>query len=167
MTEEKRPKRKYTRRPKPEAAGAYAVVVTIRRGRKQETIYAESARAEGPCLVVVSMDGPPPLLERVRYIPLGSAEITVCRRVMPAQTIPWAAYSNQPAPSQKDIEEMRAQMMAAAGPVIQPGPLELARQREAMGPGPKIVRNAPTGIVERNPDGIPVVTAGFFDGGIS
>ena len=159
MTEEKKPKRKYTRRAKPEATGAYAVVVTIRRGRKQETIYAESARAEGPCLVVVSMDGPPPLIERVRYIPLGSAEITVCRRMQAVPPVQ-QAYPAYP-------QSLGPYVEPPTGPQIQPGPLEIARQREAAGAGPKIVRNAPSGIVERNPDGIPVVTAGFFDGGIS
>ena len=49
----------------------------------------------------------------------------------------------------------------ADGPRIEPGPLEIARQREAQGPTP---RPRPQGnLVERNADGVAVVTAGFGD----
>lgn len=173
MTEEKKPKRKYTRRPKVEPMAVYAVMVTVKRGRKSETIYGESTRVENGCLVVVSMDGPPPLVEKVRYIPLGSAEIDVCRRPQQSTPIPWSLYATQnTAPSPKDMEQMQAWQgqvqrnlndhfaQAQAGPQIQPGPLELARQRGAIPATPRPVQN----MVERNADGIPVVTAGFMDG---
>lgn len=52
---------------------------------------------------------------------------------------------------------------APAGPQLSPGPLELLRQREA-GAGPRPVARPPSQVVERNPDGVPVVTAGFLDG---
>ena len=157
MTEEKKPKRKYTRRQKIEPLAVYAVVVTIKRGRKSETIYGESTRVENGCLVVVSMDGPPPLVEKVRYIPLGSAEIEVCqrpkmyRREVPEQEIPQFAMQHMVA---------QGQIPYQAGPQIQPGPLELARQRGAIPATPRPVQN----MVERNADGVPVVTAGFMDG---
>jgi len=159
MTEEKKPKRKYTRRPKVEPMAVYAVMVTVRRGRKSETIYGESTRVENGCLVVVSMDGPPPLVEKVRYIPLGSAEIDVCqrprmyRREVAEQEIPQFAMQHMVAQGQIPYQ-------AQAGPQIQPGPLELARQRGAIPATPRPVQN----MVERNADGIPVVTAGFMDG---
>jgi len=171
MAEEKKPKRKYTRRRKVEPLAVYAVVVTVKSGRKTETIYGESTRTENGCLVVVSMDGPPPLVEKVRYIPLGSAEIEVCRRPQQHALIPWGLYQNSVgAPSMKDMEQMQAQQMYANtpgalasthGPQIQPGPLEIARAREAQGFRPV---QKPQGVVERNADGIPVVTAGFMDG---
>lgn len=157
MTEEKKPKRKYTRRPKVEPMAVYAVMVTVRRGRKSETIYGESTRVENGCLVVVSMDGPPPLVEKVRYIPLGSAEIDVCqrprmyRREVAEQEIPQFAMQHMVA---------QGQIPYQAGPQIQPGPLELARQRGAIPATPRPVQN----MVERNADGVPVVTAGFMDG---
>jgi hypothetical protein len=159
MTEEKKPKRKYTRRPKVEPMAVYAVMVTVRRGRKSETIYGESTRVENGCLVVVSMDGPPPLVEKVRYIPLGSAEIDVCqrprmyRREVAEQEIPQFAMQHMVAQGQIPYP-------APAGPQIQPGPLELARQRGAIPATPRPVQN----MVERNADGVPVVTAGFMDG---
>lgn len=161
MTEEKKPKRKYTRRPKVEPLAVYAVMVTVRRGRKSETIYGESTRVENGCLVVVSMDGPPPLVEKVRYIPLGSAEIEVCQR-------PRAYYpTTRERYEESGIVVARAHgpiaqgdFVQAAGPQIQPGPLELARQRGAIPATPRPVQN----MVERNADGVPVVTAGFMDG---
>ena len=52
MTDEKKPKRKYTRRAKPQPIAAYSVIVTVKRGRKSETIYGESTRVENGCLVV-------------------------------------------------------------------------------------------------------------------
>ena len=158
MTEDKpKVKRKYTRRQKIEPLAVYAVVVTVKRGRKSETIYGESTRVENGCLVVVSMDGPPPLVEKVRYIPLGSAEIEVCqrpkmyRREVPEQEIPQFAMQHMVA---------QGQIPYQAGPQIQPGPLELARQRGAIPATPRPVQN----MVERNADGVPVVTAGFMDG---
>ena len=96
MTEEKKPKRKYTRRRKVEPLAVYAVVVTVKSGRKTETIYGESARTENGCLVVVSMEGPPPLVEKVRYIPFGSAEIEVCAR--PQQYQPRIVMDQRPNP---------------------------------------------------------------------
>ena len=167
MTEEKKPKRKYTRRPKVEPMAVYAVMVTVRRGRKSETIYGESTRVENGCLVVVSMDGPPPLVEKVRYIPLGSAEIDVCQRPQPV-------YRQMPT-TREQWEESGLLVARASGPVvagdfvqragpqIQPGPLELARMREAQGFRP-VQRPQASNMVERNADGIPVVTAGFLDG---
>lgn len=167
MTEEKKAKRKYTRRPKVEPMAVYAVMVTVKRGRKSETIYGESTRVENGCLVVVSMDGPPPLVEKVRYIPLGSAEIEVCRRPTPT----WGdnAYARlvQPVDTQwrgpvtnPVVQHQQNDPYASAGPQIQPGPLELARQRGAIPATPRPVQN----MVERNADGVPVVTAGFMDG---
>lgn len=170
MTEEKKPKRKYTRRPKVEPMAVYAVMVTVKRGRKSETIYGESTRVENGCLVVVSMDGPPPLVEKVRYIPLGSAEIEVCQRQKPvyaerpqplfpvpanAVTLPYGGYGVTTMPPQFSHAPERAD-----GPQITPGPLELARQRGAIPATPRPVQN----MVERNADGVPVVTAGFMDG---
>lgn len=165
MTDEKKPKRKYTRRAKPQPIAAYSVIVTVKRGRKSETIYAESARAENGCLVVMTMDGPPPLIERVRYIPLGSPEIEVCQRQIQHNLIPWGAYATQnTAPSANDIEQMQMWQRKAeqqqSGPRIEAGPLEIARQRGGLMPVPR----KPEGIVERNADGAPVVTAGFLDG---
>lgn len=164
MSEEQKPKRKYTRRKaRVEPLAVYAVMVTIRHGRKSETIYGESVRTENGCLVVVSMDGPPPLVEKTRYIPLASAEIEVVRRPAPV------AY--QFAPQQNSapnwIPPMPAQHQQTdpyqtAGPRIVAGPLELARQREAA--GVVVRRPVSSEMVERNADGIPVVTAGFLDG---
>lgn len=160
MTEEKKPKRKYTRRPKVEPLAVYAVMVTVKRGRKSETIYGESTRVENGCLVVVSMDGPPPLVEKVRYIPLGSAEIEVCQR--PQQYQPRIVMDQRPNPwiPQNAVPMPNGGFGATTGPQIQPGPLELARQRGAIPATPRPVQN----MVERNADGIPVVTAGFMDG---
>jgi hypothetical protein len=166
MSEEK-PKRKYVRRRKVEPLAVYSVVVTVRTGRKSETIYGESVRTEGGCLVVVSMDGPPPLVEKTRYIPLGSAEIEVCQRPTPT----WAdnAYARMAAmpqtvrqPSFQATPNDFIHPEPQAGPRIVPGPLEIARQRAAAAPAPP-PRNS-TQMVERNADGIPVVTAGFLDG---
>lgn len=160
MPEETKSKRKYTRRRKVEPLAVYSIVVTVRTGRKTETIYGESVRTEGGCLVVVSMDGPQPLVEKTRYIPLGSAEIEVCQRPAPVQ------YQYRPQPMGTVISTMPPQYVpdqAQAGPRVVPGPLELARQREAM--GPTIVRRPQSSeMVERNADGIAVVTAGFLDG---
>lgn len=170
MTEEKKAKRKYTRRPKVEPMAVYAVMVTVRRGRKSETIYGESTRVENGCLVVVSMDGPPPLVEKVRYIPLGSAEIEVCRRPQPVptlspswapfvqpQTVPTPYYTPNGAGMPPQFSHVPEH---TPGPQIQPGPLELARQRGGIPAVPRPVQN----MVERNADGVPVVTAGFMDG---
>ena len=49
------------------------------------------------------------------------------------------------------------------GPQFSPGPLELLRQREATD-GPRPAPRASSQVVERNSDGVPVVTAGFLDG---
>ena len=169
--EEAKPKRKYKRRAKVEPLAVYAVVVTVKRGRAVERIYGESARVENGCLVLVSMDGPPPLVEKVRYIPLGSAEIEVCRRpepamrwVQPAAMGNWAPPPNSvplPGGGWGSVTDSPA---AQVGPQISPGPLELLRQREAMQGGPRPVQRPPSQVVERNPDGIAVVTAGFLDG---
>jgi hypothetical protein len=158
--EDQKPKRKYTRRKaKVEPLAVYAVMVTVTRGRKTETIYAESTRVEDGCLVICSLDGPQPLVERVRYIPLGSAEITVCARPQPA----WQDVAAYRSPQQGQRLLTREYLQeAASGPRIEPGPLEIARQREAQGP---IARPRPQGnLVEKNADGIAVVTAGFLDG---
>lgn len=162
MSEDK-PKRKYVRRRKVEPLAVYSVVVTVRTGRKSETIYGESVRTEGGCLVVTSMDGPPPLVEKVRYIPLGSAEIEVCQRPRPV-------YQQFRAPQMTREQMLYTDGSAVlstitpqqAGPQVQPGPLEIARQREAQGFRP--VPRQSSSMVERNADGIPVVTAGFLDG---
>jgi hypothetical protein len=174
MSEEK-PKRKYVRRRKVEPLAVYSVVVTVRTGRKSETIYGESVRTEGGCLVVVSMDGPPPLVEKTRYIPLGSAEIEVCQR--PAQQ-QWV-YRNGQRMDPREFDALAQTQKSwpppfqatpndfihpepQAGPRLIPGPLEIARQRAAAAPAPP-PRNS-TQMVERNADGVPVVTAGFLDG---
>lgn len=160
MSEEKKPKRKYTRRQKPQPMNVYSVIVTVKSGRKTEAIYGESVRTENGCLVVISMDGPPPLVEKTRYIPLGSAEIEVCQRPAPVyreihdpRQNAWLA----PVPPQFSHVPERTE-----GPQVQPGPLEIARQREAQGFRP--VPRQSSSMVERNADGIPVVTAGFLDG---
>ena len=161
MTEEKKPKRKYTRRQKIEPLAVYAVVVTIKRGRKSESIYGESTRVENGCLVVVSMDGPPPLVEKVRYIPLGSAEIEVCQRPAMWQRTGRERYEEGGLMLARAVGPIaQGDFVQASGPQIQPGPLELARQRGAIPATPRPVQN----MVERNADGVPVVTAGFMDG---
>jgi hypothetical protein len=163
MSEEK-PKRKYVRRRKVEPLAVYSVVVTVRTGRKSETIYGESVRTEGGCLVVVSMDGPPPLVEKTRYIPLGSAEIEVCQRPVPQQYQPrfMPQQSEQPRLGMSYPPSYSVAQLQQEGPRIVPGPLEIARQRAAAAPAPP-PRNS-TQMVERNADGVPVVTAGFLDG---
>jgi len=163
--EEKKPKRKYTRKAKVEPLAVYAVMVKVTRGRKVEMIYAESTRVENGCLVVVSMDGPQPLVERTRYIPFGSAEIEVCARPQPD----WremAAYRApqplSPIPANAVALPYGGYGVTTQGPRIEPGPLEIARQREAQGP---VARPRPQGnLVEKNADGVAVVTAGFLDG---
>ena len=164
MTEEKKPKRKYTRKPKVEPLAVYAVMVKVTRGRKVETIYAESTRVENGCLVIVSMDGPQPLVEMPRYIPFGSAEIEVYKRPTPSWeenalrhlVLDARAY---PPPV---VLPNGGYAVPTSGPRIEPGPLEIARQREAQGP---VARPRPQGnLVEKNADGIAVVTAGFLDG---
>ncbi len=169
MEDKGKAKRKYTRKPKVEPLAVYSVMVKVTRGRKAETIYAESTRVENGCLVIVSMDGPQPLVERTRYIPFGSAEIEVCNRPRQHSLIPWAAYQNSVgAPSMKDIEQMqgwqaRAMGVAQPGPRIEEGPLETAR-RMAHG-APRVAPTRPTAIVERNHEGLPVVMGGFTDSG--
>lgn len=164
--EETKPKRKYKRRAKVEPLAVYAVVVTVKRGRAVERIYGESARVENGCLVLVSMDGPPPLVEKVRYIPLVSAEIEVCRR--PEAAMRWvqpAAMGNWPGPPPEPVTLPNGGYgVPTAGPQVTPGPLELLRQREAMQGGPRPAPRPPSQVVERNPDGVAVVTAGFLDG---
>lgn len=164
MTDDAKPKRKYRRRQKVEPLAVYAVVVTVKTGRKTETIYGESVRTEGGCLVVTSMDGPPPLVEKTRYIPLGSAEIEVCQR--PAQYRPRIVMDQRPNPwMPQDAVPLPSAGWGAtdSGPRIVPGPLEIARQRGG-GNFTPVPRQRQEGIVERNPDGVPVVTAGFLDG---
>jgi len=170
--EDQKPKRKYTRKKaKVEPLAVYAVMVTVARGRKTETIYAESTRVENGCLVIVSMDGPQPLVERTRYIPLGGAEITVCQRPQAtyraihdprqnawlpqgAVSLPnggWGATTTLP-PQFSHVPDR------TDGPRVIAGPLgmNLGQPR----PQTREVRD----IVERNADGIPVVSAGFLDG---
>jgi hypothetical protein len=157
MPEEAKPKRKYQRRKaRVEPLAVYSVMVTVARGRKTETIYAESTRVENGCLVIVSMDGPPPLVEKVRYIPLGGAEITVCAR---PQRQAYPPYPQSLAPSYE--LPMGGYVVPTSGPKVSPGPLEIARQREAMAPVARPRQMAP--MVERNADGVAVVTAGFGD----
>ena len=64
MSEEQKPKRKYTKRAKQAHPEVYSVLVRVTRGRKIETIHCESTRIENGCLVAVSLDGPPPLIEK-------------------------------------------------------------------------------------------------------
>ena len=162
--EDQKPKRKYTRRKaKVEPLAVYAVMVTVARGRKTETIYAESTRVENGCLVIVSMDGPQPLVEKTRYIPLASAEITVCQR-----TAPTMMFANTrdirvgPPQFQPDMalwqQRQQSDPPIPRGPQIIAGPLGMnqGQQRQQ----PREVRD----IVERNADGVPVVSAGFLDG---
>lgn len=163
--EQKKPKRKYTRR-QPAPVAVYSVLVTVKRGKKVETIYGESAKAENGCLVVVSMDGPPPLIEKVRYIPLGDAEITVCQR----QTPMWAQAPlltnpaiSIPTPIGATRFENDTWGRADAGPRIEPGPLELLRHAQKAGPRPAPVPRQTAPLVERNADGVAVVSAGFGD----
>ena len=167
MTEEKKPKRKYTRRPKIEPLAVSAMMVKVTRGRKMETIYVESTRVENGCLVIVSMDGPPPLVKKTRYIPFGSAEIEVYQRMpqTPAHMYFQEAI-NAPinsAPQQFSV------LSSTAGPRIEPGPLEIARRQRIdeqieMAARGAVLRTRETPpLVERNADGVAVVTAGFGD----
>lgn len=161
MSEEQKPKRKYTKRAKPAQPEVYSVLVRVTRGRKTETIHCESTRIENGCLVAVSLDGPPPLIEKTRYIPLGSAEIEVCARQQPVVrwvdvTPPGGVGMGSNARSTGSIVSMQS------GPQLTPGPLELLRQREAGMPAAP--PRQPSQVVERTPDGVPVVTAGFLDG---
>jgi len=162
--EEKKPKRKYTRRQaKVQPLAVYAVMASVPKGRKIETIYAESARFENGVLILVSMDGPPPLVEKTHYIPLtGNGQtVTVCERAKQLQAYP--PYPQSLAPSYEPFspEQIRSMMVPPSGPQISPGPLEIARQREAMAPVARPRQMAP--MVERNADGVAVVTAGFGD----
>lgn len=166
MSEEQKPKRKYTKRAKPAQPEVYSVLVRVTRGRKIETIHCESTRIENGCLVAVSLDGPPPLIEKTRYIPLGSAEIEVCQRLRPT----WGDNAVARLTEAKD-DRLRLGMSyppsyvpppPQSGPQIAPGPLELLRQREAGMPAAP--PRQPSQVVERTPDGVPVVTAGFLDG---
>lgn len=163
MADDAKPKRKYQRRAKVQPLAVYAVVVTVKTGRKTETIYGESVRNEGGCLVVVSMDGPPPLVEKTRYIPLGSAEIEVCQRPTPIQPMVWMRPNMGVQTYIGDAPATVTSGGTSAGPQITPGPLEIARQR-AGGNFTPVARPRQEGIVERNPDGVAVVTAGFLDG---
>lgn len=158
MAEEQKPKRKYTRRQvKPEPLAVYNVLVTVKRGKKVETIYCEATRIENGCLVVVSMGGPQPLVEKTRYIPLGDGEITVCARprtyYVPATAAGWGATGTNAPDPQLSFTTSNV----SDSPRIIAGPLEMSRQ------APQAPR-APRDIVERNADGVPVVTAGFMDG---
>lgn len=167
--EDQKPKRKYQRRKaKVEPLAVYAVMVTVARGRKVETIYAESTRVENGCLVVISMDGPQPLVEKTRYIPLGDAEITVCKRPTPT----WGenAYLRmvQPFDDRRQALGQPAgvpisqwpggDLTRPSGPQIIAGPLGMIQGQQR--PQTREVRD----IVERNAEGVPVVSAGFLDG---
>lgn len=174
MEEKAKPKRKYTRKPKVEPLAVYSVMVKVTKGRKTETIYAESTRVENGCLVIVSMDGPQPLVERTRYIPFGSAEIEVCQRPQPAMrwlqpaqpsvpSPPWTitgAYADQQIPTGMSNPP---QFVQPSGPRIELGPLEMARQMGQGQAAPPPARRA--AIVERNAEGLPVVMGGFTDSG--
>ena len=160
MSEEQKPKRKYTKRAKPAQPEVYSVLVRVTRGRKIETIHCESTRIENGCLVAVSLDGPPPLIEKTRYIPLGSAEVEVCARQQPAMR--WFTAPQSTGVSIGSTVQMPQYQAPPQGPQFSPGPLELLRQREAgmLAAPPR----QPSQVVERTPDGVPVVTAGFLDG---
>ena len=160
MSEEQKPKRKYTKRAKPAQPEVYSVLVRVTRGRKIETIHCESTRIENGCLVAVSLDGPPPLIEKTRYIPLGSAEIEVCARQQPAMR--WFTAPQSTGVSIGSTVQMPQYQAHPQGPQFSPGPLELLRQREAG--MPVAPSRQPSQVVERNSDGVPVVTAGFLDG---
>ena len=160
MSEEQKPKRKYTKRAKPAQPEVYSVLVRVTRGRKIETIHCESTRIENGCLVAVSLDGPPPLIEKTRYIPLGSAEIEVCARQQPAMR--WFTAPQSTGVSIGSTVQMPQYPATPQGPQFSPGPLELLRQREAGMPAAP--PRQPSQVVERNSDGVPVVTAGFLDG---
>jgi len=155
-------KRKYTRRAKPVQPEVYSVLVRVTRGRKVEIIHCESTRIEHGCLVVVSLDGPPPLIEKTRYIPLGSAEIEVCARQQPVVRWVDAAPPGGVGVSTGYTVQMSTSPVSQQGPQLTPGPLELLRQREAG--MPVAPQRQPSQVVERNSDGVPVVTAGFLDG---
>lgn len=170
MTDEKKPKRTYTRKAKVQPMAVYSVMVTVARGRKTETIYAESTRVENGCLVVVSMDGPQPLVEKTRYIPLASAEITVCERPKPPQARAqpvamgnWSSPTNAIGQFTYDNAGGRVPVgVPPPGPHIIAGPLEMAR-RAGMGQGVPQSNE----IVERNGEGAPVVTTGYLEGMLS
>ena len=158
MSEEQKPKRKYTKRAKPAQPEVYSVLVRVTRGRKTETIHCESTRVENGCLVAVSLDGPPPLIEKTRYIPLGSAEIEVCARQQPV-----VRWMDATPPGGFGVGfNGKVSPVPQSGPQLTPGPLELLRQREAG--MPVAPSRQPSQVVERNSDGVPVVTAGFLDG---
>lgn len=154
--EEKKAKRKYTRRAKVEPLAVYSVLVRVKQGRKTETIYGESTRTENGCLVIVSMDGPQPLVEKTRYIPLGGAEIEVCQRPQPAMR--WMAPAPQslmPIPANAVSLPNGGYSVPTSGPMIQPGPLGLMKMPQ---------RTASNEIVERNGEGAAVVTTGYLEG---
>ena len=161
MIEEQKPKRKYTKRAKPAQPEVYSVLVRVTRGRKIEAIHCESTRIENGCLVAVSLDGPPPLIEKTRYIPLGSAEIEVCARQQPDMR--WFTAPQSTGVSIGSTVQMPQYQATPQGPQFSPGPLELLRQREATDASRHAPR-ASSQVVERNSDGVPVVTAGFLDG---
>jgi hypothetical protein len=157
MGEEQKPKRKYTKRAVKAQPEVYSVLVRITRGRKVETIRCESTRVENGCLVVISMDGPPPLVEKTRYIPFGSAEIEVCARPRPVATVPYADGTpiRWGASPQYSIATNPVQVV---GPQIEAGPLGKAR---VVGVAP---RPQSTDLVERNAEGAPVVSVTYLDG---
>ena len=163
MSEEQKPKRKYTKRAKQAHPEVYSVLVRVTRGRKTETIHCESTRIENGCLVAVSLDGQPPLIEKTRYIPLGSAEIEVCQRPLALVRAARERYEESGFVVARAASPIgHGEMVMAAGPQITQGPLELLRQREAG--MPVAPSRQPSQVVERNSDGVPVVTAGFLDG---
>ena len=162
MTEEKKAKRAYTRKPKVEPLAVYSVMVKVTRGRKTETIYAESTRVENGCLIIVSMDGPQPLVERTRYIPLGSAEIEVCNRPRPVYPTARERYEESGYIVPTGMSNP-PQFVQQTGPRIEMGPLEMAR-RMGQTAAP-VAPSRPTAMVERNHEGLPVVMGGFTDSG--
>lgn len=159
MEEQKaKAKRKYTRRQaQPEV---YSVLVRVTRGRRVETIHCESTRVENGCLVVVSMDGPPPLVEKTRYIPFGSAEIEVCARPF-SRTLPYPSGTSvtvNPIGTGHLLSPQGGQgLVSQAGPQVEAGPLGRAR---VVGVAPR----QSTDLVERNSEGAPVVSVTYLDG---
>ena len=159
MEEAAKPKRKYTKRAAKAQPEVYSVLVRVTRGRKVEAIHCESTRVENGCLVVVSMDGPPPLVEKTRYIPLGSAEIEVCARpqayqpriVMDQRQNPWMPENSVALPNGGFV-------VPTSGPQVEAGPLGRARMSGAP-PRPQS-----TDLVERNAEGAPVVSVTYLDG---
>lgn len=174
MEDKGKAKRKYTRKPKVEPLAVYSVMVKVTRGRKAETIYAESTRVENGCLVIVSMDGPQPLVERTRYIPFGSAEIEVCNRPQQRERVPQyiealtRVATPVPYGSLTDARgwpQTFEDPNVPRGPRIEAGPLEVARRMAQTAPVAPVAAPRPTAMVERNAEGLPVVMGGFTDSG--